>query len=50
MSFQFVVDGDLCEQFSTMEPSKQREIASNLGHSPGVIVKKLEDLRTRYAF
>lgn len=48
--FQFVVDGDLCEQFATLDPSKQREIAANLGHKPGVVVKKLEDLRTRYAF
>ncbi|KAL3124980.1 hypothetical protein niasHT_009279 [Heterodera trifolii] len=47
---KLVVDGDLCEQFATLEPAKQREIAASLGHKPGVVVKKLEDLRTRYAF
>ncbi|CAK5067356.1 unnamed protein product [Meloidogyne enterolobii] len=47
---KFVVDGDLCEQYSTLDTGKQREIASALGLQPGVVVKKLEDLRTRYAF
>lgn len=45
-----VVDGDLCEQFSMLDLSKQREIALSLGQTPSVIMKKLEDLRTRYAF
>jgi len=45
-----VVDGDLCEQFCMLEVTKQREIANGLGQTPSIIVKKLEDLRTRYAF
>uniref|UniRef100_A0A914BUT0 Cleavage/polyadenylation specificity factor A subunit C-terminal domain-containing protein n=1 Tax=Acrobeloides nanus TaxID=290746 RepID=A0A914BUT0_9BILA len=47
---KFVIDGDLCEQYSILEPSKQREIADNLGRKPAEVIKKLEDLRTRYAF
>lgn len=29
-----VVDGDMCEQFSMVETTKQREIAANLGRKP----------------
>lgn len=45
-----VMDGDLCEQFTSMDPSKQKSIASDLGRTPNEVAKKLEDIRTRYAF
>uniref|UniRef100_A0A915DN08 Cleavage/polyadenylation specificity factor A subunit C-terminal domain-containing protein n=1 Tax=Ditylenchus dipsaci TaxID=166011 RepID=A0A915DN08_9BILA len=46
-----VIDGDLCEQFTMLDPNKQGEITKNLDlNLPTVVVKKLEDLRTRYAF
>eukprot|EP01105_Mastigella_eilhardi_P023189 TRINITY_DN5809_c0_g1_i2.p1 TRINITY_DN5809_c0_g1~~TRINITY_DN5809_c0_g1_i2.p1 ORF type:complete len:959 (+),score=273.95 TRINITY_DN5809_c0_g1_i2:695-3571(+) len=40
-----VVDGDLCEQFSVLEPSKQRAIAQELDRTPSEVLKKLEDIR-----
>lgn len=45
-----VIDGDLCEQFNSLEPSKQKAIAGDLERSPAEVSKKLEDIRTRYAF
>ncbi|XP_077993061.1 splicing factor 3B subunit 3 [Glandiceps talaboti] len=45
-----VIDGDLCEQFNSMEPSKQRSVADELDRNPSEVSKKLEDIRTRYAF
>uniref|UniRef100_A0A6B2EBF0 Splicing factor 3B subunit 3 n=1 Tax=Phlebotomus kandelakii TaxID=1109342 RepID=A0A6B2EBF0_9DIPT len=45
-----VMDGDLCEQFTSLEPAKQKNIASDLGRIPSEVAKKLEDIRTRYAF
>lgn len=45
-----VMDGDLCEQFTSMDPAKQKSIASDLGRTPNEVAKKLEDIRTRYAF
>ncbi|CAI4225254.1 unnamed protein product [Auanema sp. JU1783] len=45
-----VVDGDLCEQFGLMDISKQREISEELDKTVSEISKKLEDIRTRYAF
>ncbi|PIC52498.1 hypothetical protein B9Z55_002581 [Caenorhabditis nigoni] len=45
-----VIDGDICEQFSLMELSKQKEVAEELGKTVSEISKKLEDIRTRYAF
>ncbi|KHJ44087.1 CPSF A subunit region [Trichuris suis] len=45
-----VVDGDLCEQFSLLENYKQKEIAEDLDRTPTEVSKKLEDIRTRYAF
>uniref|UniRef100_A0A914QYY4 Cleavage/polyadenylation specificity factor A subunit C-terminal domain-containing protein n=1 Tax=Panagrolaimus davidi TaxID=227884 RepID=A0A914QYY4_9BILA len=45
-----VVDGDMCEQFGMVEAVKQREIAENLGRKATEVAKKLEDMRTRYAF
>ena len=45
-----VIDGDLCEQFNTLEPHKQKSIAEELDRTPAEVSKKLEDIRTRYAF
>ncbi|XP_061231797.1 splicing factor 3B subunit 3 isoform X2 [Neopsephotus bourkii] len=45
-----VIDGDLCEQFNSMEPNKQKNVAEELDRTPPEVSKKLEDVRTRYAF
>lgn len=50
VSFQNVMDGDLCEQFTSLDVAKQKTIASDLGRTPNEVAKKLEDIRTRYAF
>ena len=42
-----VVDGDLCEQFSALEFSKQKILANELDKSPSEISKKLEELRNK---
>lgn len=40
-----VVDGDLCEMFARLPPSKQSAIASELDRTVGEVLKKLEQLR-----
>ena len=45
-----VLDGDLCEQYNNLEPAKQKSIAEELDRTPAEVSKKLEDIRTRYAF
>jgi splicing factor 3B subunit 3 len=45
-----VIDGDLCEQFNSMDPNKQRSISEDLDRTPNEVSKKLEDIRTRFAF
>lgn len=45
-----VLDGDLCEQYLSIDPAKQKSIASDMFRTPNQICKKLEDIRTRYAF
>ena len=45
-----VIDGDLCEQYTTLEATKQKSIAEELDRTPADVSKKLEDIRTRYAF
>ncbi|KAI5719200.1 hypothetical protein M8J76_006686 [Diaphorina citri] len=45
-----VLDGDLCEQFNSIDLSKQKSIAEDLDKTPSEVSKKLEDIRTRYAF
>ncbi|KAG1692941.1 Splicing factor 3B subunit 3 [Nymphon striatum] len=45
-----VIDGDLCEQFNSLDPAKQKSIAEDLERNPSEVSKKLEDLRTRFAF
>ena len=39
---QNVLDGDLCEQFNSMEPSKQRSVSEELDRNPS----EVGDLRT----
>lgn len=50
LSLQNVIDGDLCEQFNSLDPNKQRSIAEDLDRTPNEVAKKLEDIRTRFAF
>lgn len=45
-----VLDGDLCEQYLSIDPAKQKSIAGDMYRTPNQICKKLEDIRTRYAF
>ncbi|XP_037774909.1 splicing factor 3B subunit 3-like, partial [Penaeus monodon] len=45
-----VIDGDLCEQFNMVDPGKQRSISEDLDKTPNELSKRLEDIRTRYAF
>lgn len=45
-----MIDGDLCEQFNSMEPNKQKNVSEELDRTPPEVSKKLEDIRTRYAF
>ncbi|KAI9442521.1 mono-functional DNA-alkylating methyl methanesulfonate N-term-domain-containing protein [Lactarius indigo] len=40
-----VVDGDLCETFAMLPPTKQSAIAGELDRSVGEVLKKLEQLR-----
>ena len=42
-----VVDGDLCEQFNTLDYEKQKLLAKELEYSPTEVLKKLEDLRNK---
>jgi len=45
-----VIDGDLCEQYNTLDPAKKKSIAEELDRTPAEVSKKLEDIRTRFAF
>ncbi|UXI19321.1 DNA polymerase beta-like [Sarcoptes scabiei] len=45
-----VIDGDLCEQFNSLDLTKQKNIADELYLAPVEVSKKLEDMRTQYAF
>ncbi|VDN11804.1 unnamed protein product [Dibothriocephalus latus] len=45
-----VIDGDLCEMFSSLDLAKQRSIATEMDKVPNDIAKRLEDMRTRCAF
>ena len=42
-----VIDGDLCEQFQSMEQSKQTLLAEELDRKPVEVIKKLEDIKNR---
>ncbi|XP_031565334.1 splicing factor 3B subunit 3-like [Actinia tenebrosa] len=45
-----VMDGDLCESYNSLEYNKRRAIAEELDRTPAEVSKKLEDIRTRFAF
>lgn len=45
-----VIDGDLCEQYNSLEPGKQKSIAQSMEKTPADVSKRLEDIRTSYAF
>jgi len=45
-----VIDGDMCEQYNSLELGKQKSIAEDLDRTPAEVSKKLEDIRTRFAF
>ena len=45
-----VVDGDLCEGFSLLPVERQRSVAEDMDRALAELSKKLEDIRTRYAF
>ncbi|KAJ1927861.1 pre-mRNA-splicing factor rse1 [Tieghemiomyces parasiticus] len=45
-----VVDGDLCEQFALLPPAKRDQIAEELDRTAGEVGKKIEDLRSMFAF
>jgi splicing factor 3B subunit 3 len=42
-----VIDGDLCETYSSLNFAKQKEIAAELDRNPAEVIKKLEDMRNR---
>ncbi|VTZ71192.1 splicing factor 3B subunit 3, putative [Plasmodium chabaudi chabaudi] len=44
---QHVIDGDLCEQFSSLPFDVQRKVASDLEKTPDEILRKLEDIRNK---
>lgn len=41
------IDGDLCEQFTSLSAEKQKQIAEDVERTPGEVAKKLEDIRNR---
>eukprot|EP00798_Chlamydomonas_sp_ICE-L_P023642 gene23642-9170_t len=41
------VDGDLCAQFPTLPPAKQKSIAEELDRTTGEVLKKLEDIQNK---
>jgi len=45
-----VIDGDICEQYNSIDPNKQRAISEELDRTTSEVAKKLEDIRTRFAF
>ncbi|CAF4641009.1 unnamed protein product, partial [Rotaria socialis] len=45
-----VLDGDLCEQYNHLDINKQKMIAEGLDRTTSEVAKKLEDIRTRFAF
>ncbi|XP_022661518.1 splicing factor 3B subunit 3-like [Varroa jacobsoni] len=45
-----IIDGDLCEQYNSLDAAKQKQIAEDLDRQPHEVAKQLEDIRTRFAF
>jgi splicing factor 3B subunit 3 len=50
LPLQNVIDGDICEQYNSIDPNKQRAISEELDRTSSEVAKKLEDIRTRFAF
>lgn len=42
-----VIDGDLCEVFSTLHYDKQKAIAADLERTPAEVLRKIEDIRAK---
>ena len=42
-----MIDGDLCEAFTSLPFERQKVVAKGLDRTPGEVIKKLEDLRSR---
>ena len=42
-----VVDADLCDQFSNLDPQTQNTIASDLDRTPAEVSKKIDETRHR---
>ena len=42
-----VIDGDLIEQFNSLDREKKEMLSEELDRSPLEVVKKLEDMRNR---
>lgn len=42
-----MIDGNLCESFSSLSQEKQQEIANGLGLTVSAIIQKMEELRSR---
>jgi len=47
---QSVIDGDLCEQYAGMKSSTKSDIAGGMDRTAQDIIKKIEDIRNRFAF
>ncbi len=47
ISSKAVVDGDLCEEFSSLAYSKKKAMAEEFDRTPADIMKKLEDVRNK---
>lgn len=41
------IDGDFCEVFNSLDPSKQQSIADEMDRNPAEMAKKLDDMRTQ---
>lgn len=42
-----VIDGDLCEMFTTLDFNKQKVLAEELDRNPSEVNKKLEQIRSK---
>ncbi|EDQ89470.1 uncharacterized protein MONBRDRAFT_36939 [Monosiga brevicollis MX1] len=45
-----VIDGDLCEQYPLLSASVKNEVAEGLERPTTDVIKKIEDIRNRFAF
>lgn len=42
-----VIDGDLCEEYYSMEFNKQKQLAQDLDKTPNELLKKLEEIKNK---